>query len=65
MDLQSKVPIKGVISGVAHEVRADEIPEDVRGVVGARRLTRIGRWSEENSLHPYFSSLIKSLSLLM
>lgn len=37
MDLQSRVPIKGDISGVAHKVRADVIPVEVDGVVGARR----------------------------
>ena len=38
MDSHSRTPIK-VISGVALEIKAEDITEDIDGVVGARRLT--------------------------
>ena len=39
MDFRSRVTIKLVISGVAQEVKAEDITEDIDGVVGAHRLT--------------------------
>jgi hypothetical protein len=33
------MPIKGVISDVVQEIKAEDITEDIDGVVGARRLT--------------------------
>ena len=32
----SSAPIKGVISGVVQEVKAEDVTEDIDGVVGAR-----------------------------
>ena len=39
MEFLIRVSIQGVISGVAHEVNADYIPEEVGEVIGAGRLT--------------------------
>jgi hypothetical protein len=39
MDFRSRLHVKGVISGVAHDVDADYIPEEVGEVIGASQLT--------------------------
>ena len=39
MDFRSREPIKGVIYWVEQEIKAEDITEDIDGVVGARRLT--------------------------
>ena len=39
VDLRSRAPIMGVISGVGREVRAKCVTEEIEAVVGARRLT--------------------------
>lgn len=46
-------PIKGVICGVAHEMDADDIPEEVGEVIGAHCLTHF--------VHIIFLFLAKSL----
>jgi hypothetical protein len=39
MDFHSRAPIKGVIYGVAEEIKAEDITENIDEVVGVRRLT--------------------------
>ena len=41
VNLRSRVPIKGVFSGVALEVKAKDIREELHQVVDAHRLTRM------------------------
>lgn len=54
MDFQSRAPIKGVISGVAQEVKADDTTEDMDGVVGACRLTYVGLRKSTSSIILFF-----------
>jgi hypothetical protein len=54
------VPIKGVISGVAQEIKSEDITEGIDGVVGARRLTCM--LDGENELTSSMLLLTESLS---
>jgi hypothetical protein len=68
VDLRSRAPIMGVISGVGLEVRAKGITEEIEAVVGARRLTRMVDGVRKPSgwctpTDPFFRSLKKTLSL--
>lgn len=48
----NRLPIKGVISGVALDVSSKDVAEKVDAVIGARRLTRLV--DRVSPLHPFF-----------